>query len=243
MLSAEPSFVGPFRIRDVRYVQGESQGRHGHDESQLSVILRGPMHEETGGVSYDGCVGDIVIKPAGLMHANLFGETRIICIDAAPADVGAPFDRYSWHRAPVASAVAIRLARRFLAGTAEVDDVDDVLGAIPSRITSNRAVAARAARTLDETFAAPPTVEQLATDLGIHRVHLARVFRLQWQCTPREYIQQLRVRAAAHALASTTHALAEIALDTGFSDQAHMSRMFLRRMGMTPAAFRRLARA
>jgi AraC-like DNA-binding protein len=52
----------------------------------------------------------------------------------------------------------------------------------------------------------------------------------------------VRARAVAHRLASTARALAEIALEAGFSDQAHMSRVFLRRMGVTPGAFRRIAR-
>ena len=243
MLIQAPTFAGPYRLRDVHYVAGESQGRHGHDESQISIVLRGTMREDTCGVAYRGGVGDIVIKPAGLMHANVFDATRIICIDADPARVEVPFDRYAWHRTPAASAMGMRVARKFLGGSAEIDDIDDLLGAIPSAVTANRVIATRAARVLDESFVQPPSVEQLAADVGVHRVYLARVFRTQWQCSPREYIQHLRVRAAAHALASTTRALAEIALEAGFSDQAHMSRLFLRRMGVTPAAFRRLARA
>ena len=40
--------------------------------------------------------------------------------------------------------------------------------------------------------------QHVAHDLGVHRVYLARVFRLQFGCSPREYVQHLRVRAAAH---------------------------------------------
>jgi AraC-like DNA-binding protein len=230
------AFAGPFRIRDVHYAAGETYARHAHDELQISIILRGAMREETGGVSYDGRTGDIVIKPAKLMHADSFEGGRIICIDVDPSCVDLPFRAYAWHRTN--TPIAMRLARHFLAG-----DVDELLGALPSAITRDRVIATRAARALDETFAGPRDLAALANDLGVHRVYLSRVFRMQWGCSPREYLQDIRARAAAHRLASTARALADIALETGFSDQAHMSRVFLRRVGMTPMAFRRLARA
>jgi len=234
--------VSAFRIRDQHYEAGEIYPRHAHDELQISIVLRGTMREESGGVAYDGCAGDIIIKPAGLMHSDTFSATRIVCLDADPASIEVPFRAYAWYRATAATSPAVRLAKQFLAGEDVDDDVDDLLGALSPRIGVDRAIATRAARTLDETFADPPPIPQLARDLGVHRVYLARVFRLQWGCSPREYVQSVRARAAAHRLASTTRPLAEIALETGFSDQAHMSRIFLRCTGLTPAAFRRLAR-
>lgn len=213
--------------------------RHAHDELQISVVLRGTMREDAGGVSYDGCAGDIIIKPAGLMHADTFAAARIVCLDTT-AGAELPFRGYAWHRINAATSIAMRVTKRFLGGEDVAADVDDLVGALPSRIGTDRVIATRAARMLEEAF---PVMPRLARELGVHRVYLARVFRLQWQCSPREYVQQLRVRAAAHRLASTKHALAEIALDSGFSDQPHMNRVFRRCMGLTPAAFRRLARA
>lgn len=237
------AFTGPFRVRDMQYESGETHARHAHDELQISIVLRGSMREDSGGVSHHGTAGDIIIKPAGVMHSDAFDAARIVCLDADPSRVDVPFPRYAWHRATEATAAAVRLAHGFLDGTGIDEDLDDLLAAIPSAITPDRALATRAARALEDSFAHPPGIEDLAANLGVHRVHLARVFRLQWRCSPRDYIQQLRVRAAAHGLASTARALAEIAFETGFSDQAHMSRVFRRRMGMTPAAFRRFARA
>lgn len=50
-----------------------------------------------------------------------------------------------------------------------------------------------------------------------------------------------RLRAAADRLASTDLPLARIACETGFADQAHLTRALRRETGLTPAALRRHA--
>ena len=233
---------GAFRIRDVRYAAREDQGCHAHGELQISVIVAGEMDEAVHGVAYRGVTGDVVVKPAGLPHANGFTATRIVCIDADPTDFEVPLPGYSWHRSASVTRSAVQLAVRFLRGESVDEAVDDLVAALPTRALTDRAVATKAARAIDDLYASAVSIDALASKLGVHRVYLARVFRAQWSCSPGQYIQHIRVRAAAHAMASTSKPLAEIALDAGFSDQAHMSRTFLRSLGVTPAAFRRTAR-
>jgi AraC family transcriptional regulator len=229
-----------FRVRDVRYAPGETQGRHAHGELQISIIVRGALHEEVNGVAYRGGVGDVVIKPAGTRHANAFDAARIVCLDADPRALDRPLDEYAWHRGAHVNAAALRLAARALGGRDMTHEIEELFAALTPG--SDRAVATRAARAIDEQYASGVSIDALASQLGIHRVHLARVFRAQWNCTPREYLQRARVRAAAERLASTSQPLADIALDAGFSDQSHMSRVFARGIGVTPAAFRKLMR-
>ncbi|HEX8170275.1 MAG TPA: AraC family transcriptional regulator [Thermoanaerobaculia bacterium] len=236
--------AGPFRLRDVHYSAGELHRRHAHEELQISILLRGAMSEEVNGVAYAGCAGDVVVKPAGTMHADEFEPARIICIDADPRLFERELlPRYGWSRGGVVLLAAMRVVRSFMSGEAAADDVADLLAALPSRPVDDRLLATRAARALEDAFAETVSIEALARDLGVHRVHLARAFREQWGCSPREYVQRLRVRAAAHRLSSTREPLAGVALACGFSDQSHMSRIFRRGTGVTPAAFRRLAHA
>lgn len=241
MVARAVSFAGPFRIRDVHYDPAEVHPRHGHDEFQISIVLRGTVEEDAGGGRAHGCAGDIVVKPRGLMHANAFNDARIVCLDTDASGLDFPLPGYAWHRTVPTMTAAMRLIERLLQAKPLEDDVDDLLAIIPSPVTADRRLARRACRILDECFREPLSVRRLAQDLGVHRVYLARVFRLQWDCSPRDYVQRLRVRAATGALASTGRALAEIALEAGFADQSHMTRIFRRRMGITPAAFRRLA--
>lgn len=230
-----------FRIRDMRYGAGLTHGRHVHDELQISIILRGELREEVNGVAYRGVPGDVVIKPAAIPHSDSFDLTRIVCLDADPRLVDMVPPGYSWHRNPTVTAAAMRVAVRYVRSECTTEDVDELLAALsPAR---DRVVATKAARAIDEQFADNVSIDALAADLGVHRVYLARVFRERWGCSPREYVQRARLRAVANQLVTTTKPIVDIALGAGFSDQGHMSRVFARQLGTTPAAFRRLARA
>jgi AraC family transcriptional regulator len=78
----------------------------------------------------------------------------------------------------------------------------------------------------------------LAAAAGVHPVHLSRTFRRFLGKTPGELARELRVRRVCEGLADRHRPLADLALEAGFSDQAHMTRIFARQTGMTPAMLR-----
>jgi len=227
-----------YRVRDLRYTAGDTFRPHAHDEVQVSIVLRGTYCEDAAGALHRGAPADVVVKPAGTLHANEFHGTRIICVDGPP--IGSA--RYAWHRGDEATTAGFRLVRRFLAGLPFDDEVDELLAAIEPRPSVDRSVAKRAAAALDDLFATRVDLRSVARELHVHPVYLARVFRAQWGCTPREYLQRARVRAAAYEVTSSREPLAQIALSSGFADQAHMTRVFARVTGVTPAVMRELAR-
>ena len=79
----------------------------------------------------------------------------------------------------------------------------------------------------------------IAGAVGVHPVHLPRSFRRRFGITMTSYRRDLRLEAAGYALLTTSHGVARIATEHGYSDQAHFTRAFKRATGMTPAAFRR----
>ena len=228
-----------FRLRDMRYFRGQRHQRHAHDQVQVSVIVRGEMREDAAGKLHTVHAGDVVLKPAGTLHADEFDATRIVCIDFDPRAFDVQLGGYAWHRVDRASAAGLRLALRFLRGADVTDDVDELLAALPETQPRDRVKARRAAALID--IERPLRIREIANELGLHPVYLTRIFTEQWGCTPREYLQRLRVRAAVHALSSTTRSLADVALGAGFSDQSHMTRAVARATGLTPAALRRTA--
>jgi AraC-like DNA-binding protein len=83
------------------------------------------------------------------------------------------------------------------------------------------------------------SLDMVAAAAGVHPAHLTRAFRRHYRETIGDYVRGLRVEYARHLLVATDAPLSQIALDAGFADQAHLSRSFRRRTGMTPGAFRR----
>jgi AraC family transcriptional regulator len=95
---------------------------------------------------------------------------------------------------------------------------------------------------LHDSFRGPLSLDQAAQAAGVHPSHVAREFRRAYGLTIGEYTRKLRVESVAQQLVHTrknTISLADLALETGFSSQAHMSSVFKRVTGMTPSEYRR----
>jgi len=70
--------------------------------------------------------------------------------------------------------------------------------------------------------------------------HFARQFRNELGIPPHHYLVNLRIEKAQMLLERTKTSIAEIAFECGFSHQEHLTRFFQRRLGTTPAAYRRM---
>lgn len=93
------------------------------------------------------------------------------------------------------------------------------------------------AENLDRTIA----VGELASLARLSTTHFSRVFKRNFGVTPRDYVMRARLERAKTLLTQTSASLCQIALDCGFCDQAHMSRIFHQVVGATPSRWRRQA--
>lgn len=75
-------------------------------------------------------------------------------------------------------------------------------------------------------------------DAGASRSHTSRVFKQATGMTLSHYRQRGRVAAAIRRLASDDGNLAQIAIETGFADHAHLCRSLVKATGATPTALR-----
>jgi AraC family transcriptional regulator len=69
--------------------------------------------------------------------------------------------------------------------------------------------------------------------------HFSRKFKLAVGASPHAYVVTRRLERACHSMVSGTEPLSEIALKVGFSDQAHLCRLFRQAFGQSPASWRR----
>jgi AraC family transcriptional regulator len=83
----------------------------------------------------------------------------------------------------------------------------------------------------------------LASAIGFSAPQFARLFKRTLGCTPHRYVLQARLDRAMVLAIGSDRPLADIAFETGFASQSHMTAAFARRFGTTPGAARRHARS
>ena len=81
-------------------------------------------------------------------------------------------------------------------------------------------------------------LNELAAIAGLSDCHFSRAFKQSVGISPHRYVMQRRIEAAAVLIEQTDRPLSEIALEVGFSDQSHFTRMFSRLARQTPRAYR-----
>ena len=82
------------------------------------------------------------------------------------------------------------------------------------------------------------SLEAIAETCGLSPRHFARAFRESVGCTPHRWMVEARI-STAKAMIEAGRGLAETALACGFFDQSHLTRVFKREEGVSPAAWRR----
>lgn len=100
----------------------------------------------------------------------------------------------------------------------------------------------RAIELLQARYAEPLRLDELARAAGLSPNQLTRVFRAGTGLTPHAYLTDLRLQRSRALLRRSDMPLAEVAAATGFADQAHWQRHWLRRHACTPGAYRRQLR-
>jgi len=104
-------------------------------------------------------------------------------------------------------------------------------------VSTGAALVRRALRALDASDGAL-RIEELATQLGVSRQHMAARFREQVGLSPKLYARICRFRRATAALkASPAPDWAQLALDCGYFDQSHLIHDFQEFAGSAPETF------
>ena len=86
-----------------------------------------------------------------------------------------------------------------------------------------------------EPFSVAATAEEV--DLSPDR--LTAVFRQSLGYPPLEYYQRRRVQHACQLLADSKRSITDVAMELGYSDAPHFSRLFKEQRGMTPREYRK----
>ena len=234
---------------------------HAHDEYTIGVCVGGSEIIDYRGGHIRTGPGSIVVLAPGEMHTGgpgtptdgyayraLYAEVPLL----QDGSTGLPHFREPLIDDPELAA-AIRLAHTELSACPDPREAESrlpwLLTALSCRHSTARvadcvipgAGAAAVARVVRDRLAdellTPPSLADLATDLGMSRYQLLRAFRTAMGIPPYAWLAQYRVNRARCLLESGLRP-AEVAGAVGFADQAHLTRWFRRVLGVTPAAYR-----
>jgi AraC family transcriptional regulator len=258
-------FVGGFQLTETTHAPRMRLARHAHEAPAITLVLHGGFLETYRRGPVQCRAGGLLVKPPGEAHTNAYGPRGAcsllidrVSVDDETSRLAAPlYDGVRYLAGGAPNRLALRVAAELRAmGGARVGAPDAAARlAIEGLLLEMLAAALRARdealggadpawlrRAVEYLHArrrAPVRLAELADAAGVSPVRLARAFRRRFGETPGAYQRRLRVEWARDALAHTDRPLAEVALEAGFTDQSHLTRVFARATGVTPAAFRR----
>ena len=233
---------------------------HSHDSASFCVVLQGSLTEVSQRKRRTLAKGSIVFTPPGEIHRDHFHDDggRCFLVEFLPgwndrlAVSGMKLEESVEKNSSELAYLAFKLYKEFR----DVDNLSALLieglslellaefcrhsddkshGHSPGWLRQAQSI-------LHDSFAEPMTLADIAAQVGVHPVHLARAFRKCHRCSLGEYQRKLRIEYASRQLLVTKLPIAAIALSAGFSDQAHLSRVFKNQTGMTPSRYRNSAR-
>ena len=235
-------------------------GLHSHDEFSVGLIESGCSVYRSSGEEHLVGPGDLLLMNPGAVHACralddgqpwaytlLYAEPAWLAGLQSPRD-GAPFRPLREHvlRRPRLTAAFGRL--RSSLGQPDLFERDQCCLDFFAALCEQGGVAqppgpdARLQRAVDllhDCCTERLRLDDLAQAAGLSAVHLSRLFRARYGLTPHAYLVDLRLRRSRALLRQGELTLAEVALASGFADQAHWQRHFRRQLAATPGAYRR----
>lgn len=150
--------------------------------------------------------------------------TDAISAEANQQGLGGPL-----YAEALAMQLAVHLLRHYAAVTYRSSVKSGVL--LPGRLR-------RLQEFLDTHLHEAITTEQMADVVGLGVWTFSKHFKCSTGLSPHEYVLNLRFERACRLLSQGLMAIKEVASSCGFSDQAHMTRVFRARLGTTPSRIR-----
>ncbi|MBW8722663.1 MAG: AraC family transcriptional regulator [Polaromonas sp.] len=240
--------------------------RHSHETYSIGVTASGVQTFHCGGTLHASLRGDVILfnpdephdgqrgTQEGFGYSMLYLSPQVVdeCRDKeAGLDMAAYFSQPVVRDAAMGHALtrAISAAGQAQESLRAEELTRDVLVRLLQRYGERRSDSdgtrstglARMLRIRDylrSHFDQDITVDALAREAGLSRVHLTRAFGRQFGVPPHIYLNAVRIeRAQAGMLAGQS--LAEVAAACGFADQSHFSRRFKGSVGLSPGIWLR----
>jgi AraC family transcriptional regulator len=245
--------AGSVVINRLEHRQPRALPGHAHQAAFVSLMLEGQYRETAGFLHFGYQPFSCVYHPPGMEHHDEIGAAGVtlLTFEFKP-ELLDDVDFCGLNLRPIIDLSGrqpawelVDLYRRISAGATSDLDLESRAVALAFSVVRSSARVPRDLRSLRRAceyvhahFDENLTLAQVARAAGVHPVYLGQIFRQEFGETLGEYLNRVRVRAAADRLVNSELPLSTIALDFGFYDQSHFTRIFRHLTGATPGAFR-----
>ena len=127
--------------------------------------------------------------------------------------------------------------RKQSAATAFFMDMQQTLDPAPARLADENGKLLRAAEFISDNCTRVLTLDDICAAANLSPAYLIRAFRGQFGMTPHAYLINRRIQYGQAQLKRGT-AIADVAVASGFADQAHFQRAFKQHLAATPGQYR-----
>jgi AraC-like DNA-binding protein len=148
----------------------------------------------------------------------------------------------SLHKTLVAGVNSLESESRFTWTLAQLIERHASLRFGEQRLGNEQKAVERARRYIEERYAQGVSLGKLADHVSLSRYYLLRAFRAVVGMPPYAYLESVRIRHA-QLLIEAGRPLVEVAAETGFSSQSHLTERFKRIIGVTPGQYARQLRS
>ena len=228
--------------------------RHHHPQLSIGAILEGETCCICDGKEYRLSVGDLIVIPPLVPHScnpvsGQFRSYHMLYLDAqwcrshlSALNCNPQF--YSptpvIHDPPLFQCYVHLVALMRQQRTAQITDAAVVLLRSPpllSRKPTNLSVTSQYLRErLQSSLLAPPSLDELANECSMRKETLIRTFKQDTGLTPGSYLNIVRINYARGRLRAGDD-IADVSYQSGFADQSHFHRTFVRYTAATPRQY------
>ncbi len=113
----------------------------------------------------------------------------------------------------------------------------DIFGKAPPEHKRGYRYVEKSVRFIDFNYSRSINIDDIASNVGISRSHLYRLFMEHFSLPPNEYLIRYRISKAAEMLEKGGITVSEAAFSSGFSDQLYFSRVFKKYKGVPPSKY------
>ncbi|MBB3221137.1 AraC family transcriptional regulator [Pseudoduganella umbonata] len=250
----------PFlEARAIADGRGICYAKHSHETFSIGSITGGESVYLNGRVREHVGAGTVVLMNPGDVHAcNPLGEQpwsyRMFHVDSRWLAAAQGRDAFQPYAAAASHAPGLfaRLEALYAtcidaaAGTLEkhgaaldfFTSMHDTLQPAPAAPLPDHQVR-RAAEYLRAHRAGNPTLDDLCGATGLSPSYLIRAFKARYGMTPHAWLVDCRIQYCREQL-RRGRPIADVALEAGFADQAHLQRAFKRHVAATPGQYRKV---